>query len=146
METQFEISNHPNTVGIKRKIQLIGIFPNFVEKTIVCSIVIQHFDQNNKLFDNYIPSINISLNTSNDKFVDTAGNRVESIEEIIIQNGEQKTIKVPPLGAIGEFDFFFNYISSEPKNLGNTLLDAIAFVIQRNDQAGNFNDLSNFNT
>ncbi|MEA5425447.1 hypothetical protein [Arcicella lustrica] len=120
---------------------------DFVQKTVVCPIDIQHY-QNDVLSVNYIPSQRVALMTSNEKFVDALGQRVELVEEDYLdEQGVQQTKKVPPVGAIPEFDFLFSYVSQLPnQTLGDTILEVLHFMIALNDQTGNFNDLSNFNS
>lgn len=145
MNTLFNISNHPLINGFTRKVQVIGPYVDFMAKTIVCPIDIRHY-QNDVLSENYIPTQRVALMTSNNKFVDATGQRVELVEEVYLDEQEaQQTRLVPPVGAIPEFDFLFSYISQTLNaSLGDTILEVLEFMIQRNDQAGNFNDLSNF--
>lgn len=147
MKTLYDISNHPSINGFTRKVQVIGVYPNFIEKTVVCPVEIKHY-LNGVLSENYIPTQRIALFTNNEKFVDRFGQRVELIEEQYVdESGENKTRKIPPVGSIPEFDFLFSYISPIPnQTLGDTILEVISFMIDRNDQYGNFNDLSNFNS
>ncbi|MEA5426799.1 hypothetical protein [Arcicella lustrica] len=147
METLFNISNHPAINGFTRKVQVVGPYVDFVQKTVVCPIDIKHY-QNELLSENYIPTQRVALMTSNEKFVDALGQRVELVEEQYFdQQGVEQTRNVPPVGAVPEFDFLFSYVSQTPnQTLGDTILEVLHFMIARNDQAGNFNDLSNFNS
>lgn len=146
METLFNISNHPAINGFTRKVQVVGPYVDFVQKMVVCPIDIKHY-QNESLSENYIPTQRVAMMTSNDKYVDAIGQRVELVEEQYFDTqGVAQTRKVPPVGAIHEFDFLFSYVSQTPnQTLGDTILEGLSFMVARNDQVGNFNDMSNFN-
>lgn len=147
METTFSISKHPKIAGFTRKVCVVGPFVDFQKKTIVCPCDIQHF-VGGVLSENYIPTQRIALMTSNDKFVDATGQRVELIEETYIdEQNQEQTRMIAPENSVPEFDFLFNYVSqTQGLSLGDTILEVLGFMIARNDQLGNFNDLSNFNS
>ncbi|MFY7828232.1 MAG: hypothetical protein ACOVQ4_13975 [Flectobacillus sp.] len=133
MNTIFEISKNPKAQGYDRKIHLIGPFIDFSKKEISCHATLKHYE-NGEVSENYINSRHINMFTSNEKYVDVQGNRVEPDE-----NG------VYPEGSIPEFEFLYNFGKEQyGVSVGDMMLQLIGFMIQRNDQDGNFNDLTVF--
>lgn len=144
MQTRFNISNHPIAPNVSRKIHIVGPFPDFRKEYIQFPVDIEHY-VDGVLSEQFFKTERVALLTSNEKFVNALGQRVVVEPDIIIVDGVEKKVYNLPDGVFGEFDFLFSYKSQNINaTLGETLMEVIAFMIQRNDDAGNFNDLSNF--
>lgn len=146
-ELFFNISKHPD-MNYSRKVWLDGPYVSFRNRTVVCPIDIVHYDESGNIVQNgFVKTERVALMTSNNKYVNSQGQRVDLIEESYLDENQESQIRlIPPQTAIPEFDFLFAYVSpTENADLGAIILEVIAFMIARNDANGNFNDLSNFN-
>ncbi len=133
MNIVFDISKNPKAEGYDRKIHIIGPFVDFSKSEISCHATLKHYE-NSEVSENYINSRHLNMFTSNEKFVDNQGNRVEKDENGLL-----------PEGSIAEFDFLYNFGKEQYGiSIGEMMLQLIGFMVQRNDQDGNFNDLRVF--
>ncbi len=131
MDMEFSLSKHPFAQGYDRKLIIIGPFIDLQAKQVSCHCVIKHYTGQEA--SHYIDDKHINMFTSNDKYV-LDGQRVEPDE-----NG------VLPGGSEGEFDFLWNFGKEQyGVSIGELIESAIGMIVQRNDQDGNFNDLTVF--